>query len=73
MDLACELSLSLELQTLRARNGKIIAANVVVLADALKSNTTLTKLDLSHNRINDAGAAGLAEALKSNTKLTELE
>ena len=71
-DLARELGSSLELQTLRCRNATINAANAVVLADVLKSNTTVTKLDLSRNFIGDSGAAGLAEALKSNTTLTVL-
>ena len=72
-DLARELGLSLELQTLRRRNGKINTANAVVLADVLKSNTTVTKLNLSSSLIGDAGAAGLADALKSNTTLTVLK
>ena len=71
-DLARELGSSLELQTLRCRNATINAANAVVLADVLKSNTTVTKLDLSCNFIGDSGAAGLAEALKYNTTLTVL-
>ena len=71
-DLARELGSALELQTLRCRNATINAANAVVLADVLKSNTTMTKLDLSRNFVGDSGAAGLAEALKSNTTLTVL-
>ena len=71
-DLARELGSSLELQTLRRRYGNIKDADAVVLADVLKSNTTVTELDLSHNFISAAGAAGLAEALKSNTTLTVL-
>ena len=72
-DLARELGSSLELQTLAFRRSVIDAADVVVLADVLKSNTTVTKLDLSRHSIDGAGAAGLAEALKSNTTLTVLE
>ena len=72
-DLARELGSSLELQTLRFRHSAINAADAVVLADVLKSNTTVTKLDLFDNDIGEAGAAGLAEALKSNTTLTVLE
>ena len=68
-DLARELGSSLELQTLRPRNGKINAANVAILADMLKYSRTVTKLDLSSNCIGAAGAAGLAEARKSNTTL----
>ena len=40
------------------------------LGEALKSNTTLTVLELAYSAIGDAGATGLAEALKSNTTLT---
>jgi len=75
-DLARELGSFLELQTLRYRKrniADIFAANVVVLADVLKSNTTVTKLDLADNGIGNAGAAGLAEALKSNTTLAVLD
>ena len=36
------------------------------LADALKSNKTLTKLNLRDSRIWEAGAERLADALKSN-------
>ena len=72
-DLARELGSSLELQTLRPCKGKMDVANVAILTDVLKSNTTVTKLDLSSNYIGDVGAAGLAEALKSNTTLTVLK
>ena len=72
-NLARELGSSFEVQTLRQTNGTIDAASVIVLAEALKSNTTLTELHVSGNGIGDAGAAGLAEALKSNTTLTVLK
>jgi len=42
------------------------------LAEALKVNTTVEKLDLMYCGIGDDGAAALAEALRSNTSLTEL-
>ena len=73
-DLVRELGSSLQLKTLRRRKGKINAANAVILADVLKSNTTVTKLDLSRNtvKIDDASVASLAEMLKSNTTLTKL-
>jgi hypothetical protein len=44
-----------------------------LIAEALKSNTSLTYLDLSKNEISDAGATSIAEALKSNTSLTNLD
>ena len=48
------------------------AAGAAALAEALKTNTTLTRLRLSRNNLNAAGAAVLAEALKKNTTLTRL-
>ena len=42
------------------------------LADALKSNKTLTKLNLRDSYIGDTGAERLADALKSNKTLTKL-
>ncbi|XP_078381247.1 NLR family CARD domain-containing protein 4-like [Oculina patagonica] len=47
--------------------------DVVVLAEVLKGNSSLTKLNLSGNDIGDVGAAGLAEALQNNKNLTELD
>ena len=67
--MACGLGSLLKLQTLDLHVGKRSAANVVVLTDVLKSNTTVTKLNLCDNDIDDAGAAGLADALKINTTL----
>jgi hypothetical protein len=37
---------------------------------ALKSNTSLTSIDVSNNEIRAADAAALADALKSNTPVT---
>ena len=42
------------------------------MAEALKVNTTLTKLDLMYNQIGNQGAQALVEALKVNTTLIEL-
>jgi len=44
-----------------------------LLAEALKSNTTLTTLVLTYNQIGSDGAQLLAEALKSNTTLTTVD
>ncbi|KAG0012276.1 hypothetical protein BGZ81_001686 [Podila clonocystis] len=41
-------------------------------SDALKSNSTLSTLDLSCNLIGDTGALALAQALKVNSSLTTL-
>jgi hypothetical protein len=43
------------------------------LAQALRSNTSLTRLILWHTRIGDRGAESLAAALGSNTSLTDLD
>ena len=43
------------------------------MAKLLKTNTTLTRLDLWDNKIGDAGAQALAETLKTNTTLTRLD
>jgi hypothetical protein len=44
----------------------------VALAEALRTNTSLTTLELYNNQIGDAGAVALAEALRTNTSLTTL-
>ncbi|KAG0025896.1 hypothetical protein BGZ82_009786 [Podila clonocystis] len=45
----------------------------MALSEALKTNTTLTNLDLWGNSIGDNGAQSLAEALKNNSTLTTLD
>ena len=47
-------------------------AHASPLAEAIKVNTSLTRLKLFGSDIGDAGAASLAEALKVNTTLTQL-
>ena len=42
------------------------------IGEALKSNSTLTYLDMSYNFIGDSGAMALSSALKINSTLTEL-
>ncbi|KJE97060.1 hypothetical protein CAOG_07542 [Capsaspora owczarzaki ATCC 30864] len=46
--------------------------NVRGVAEALKVNTTVTKLDMSWNYLENAGARRFAEGLKVNTAVTEL-
>ncbi|KAG0255402.1 hypothetical protein BGZ95_005767, partial [Linnemannia exigua] len=44
-----------------------------VLAETLKTNSTLTSLNLKKSKIEDNGAKALAEALKTNSTLTTLD
>lgn len=44
-----------------------------VIADALKTNRTITKLALNHASLNDEVVAIIADALTDNTKLTSIE
>ena len=46
--------------------------NVLALAEALKANTTLKRLDINHRMLFDSGAIAVAEALKGNKSLTFL-
>jgi len=71
--LASELGSVLEVETLEVHAGKLSAANVVVLAHVLKSNTTVTKLNLFGNNIADAGAGRLAAELQFITTLKVLK
>jgi len=48
------------------------AEGAAALAEAVKSNSTLTTLSLAHNSFGAEGAAALAEALRSNFTLTTL-
>ena len=43
-----------------------------VIGKALGTNSTLTKLDLSYNKIKHEGAKAISEALRTNKTLTEL-
>ena len=36
-------------------------------------NTSLTKINLQHNKIGDEGGKAIGEALKVNTSLTEID
>ncbi|KFH63132.1 hypothetical protein MVEG_11169 [Podila verticillata NRRL 6337] len=49
------------------------AKDVGLLSETLKTNSTLTSLDLHSNSIGDNGAAALSEALKTNSTLTTLD
>ena len=47
-------------------------AGATSIAEANKTNRTLTKLDLSFKGISDAGATFIAKAIKDNKTLTNL-
>lgn len=46
-----------------------LKADLSIILNALGSNTSLTKLDISGNAMGDMGAKMLAKALQINTKL----
>lgn len=46
-----------------------LKAEVTIIINALGSNTSLTKVDISGNGMGDMGAKMLAKALQINTKL----
>ncbi|KAF9280109.1 hypothetical protein BGZ68_007479 [Mortierella alpina] len=52
--------------------GSVGAKEIANIAEVLKTNSTLTSLDLRANSIGDNGAKALAEALKTNSTLTTL-
>jgi hypothetical protein len=57
-----------EMQSVNLQGAGIGVDCVLSLANALKENTTVTKITLTYtnNGINDEGAAALADALKVN-------
>ncbi|CAF1522034.1 unnamed protein product, partial [Didymodactylos carnosus] len=58
--------------TLDINNNNISDAGAKSIAEALKTNQTLTYLLINNNNISDAGAKSIAEALKTNQTLTDL-
>ena len=70
LELARTFGLLLRLESIVV--GRAGDYQVVVLAEALKTNTTLTGLYFSNGDLDGAGAAALANALQTNTTLTEL-
>ena len=62
-----------QLTVLNLQNTSISSSCVITLAEALQSNRTLQRLDLSENEIGYLGAAALAQALKKNQTLTHLQ
>ena len=58
--------------TIYLQHNNIGAEGAKYVAEALKVNTSLTKIDLRWNNIGDEGAKYVAEALKVNTSLTKI-
>ena len=54
-------------------SGKSIGEGASVLSDFLKSNSTITTLNLRCTKIGDEGACALSDSLKSNSTLTTLD
>ncbi|KAF9944254.1 hypothetical protein BGZ70_004873, partial [Mortierella alpina] len=63
----CFCKLSIE-----ATPGSVGGKELTTIAEVLKTNSTLTALDLTNNSSGDSGAGVLAEALKTNTTLSSL-
>ena len=53
-------------------NNRIGDKGAVSIAQCLKKNKALTKLQLEKNQIGDEGACAIAEAIKVNKKLKEI-
>lgn len=68
-----ERSPVLKVLNLRSQCPKLPAAAAFPFADALRVNTTLTRLKLRRNRIDCAGAKALADALSNNPDSALLE
>jgi Ran GTPase-activating protein (RanGAP) involved in mRNA processing and transport len=62
-----------ELQIVDLAYADIDNDGVTTLANALKDNTTVKKINLYDNDISDEGAAALADALKVNTSVTTID
>jgi len=64
------------LELLRGRDLKAFQigdSGAAAIAQALRSNCVLTRLNLQNNRISDLGATAIGEALQSNCTLTHLQ
>ena len=70
--LADAIPVSTSLQGLSLRFASLGAAEMELLACALKRTSTLTEMDITGNRLDLESITALAEALKVNTSLTEV-
>ena len=59
-------------QVLETIHAQLLNA-MISLSDSLKSNSTLTELNLYQSSIGDSGARALSDSLKSNSTLTKLD
>ena len=62
-----------ELESLNLGSNRIGDEGMVILCEALKSNSTLKELNLHANNIGPVGAQSLANMLQFNTSLTSLD
>ena len=72
LELARTFGVLVSLESICVVGGRGGYDQVVVLAEALKTNTTVTELGLSDNNLGAEGAAALANALQTNTTLKVL-
>ena len=70
-ELASSLGSLLEIQVISCRQ-QMGDSGAAMLAHAMATNSTVTKLDLPWNGIGDSGAAALAKAVEINSSLTGL-
>ncbi|XP_022804753.1 NLR family CARD domain-containing protein 3-like [Stylophora pistillata] len=71
--LARTLGPCLQIETITVRRTlRSEVAKTILLTNILRTNTSMTKLDLSLNKICDDGAAALADCLKEKKSLTDL-
>lgn len=65
-------ALDCKIERLVLSHNSIGDAGAIALAEALKTNASITQVTLHHNSIGDAGAAALADAIKINTTLVDI-
>ena len=58
--------LTCERATVLLNNCDITAKGATSIAEAIRINVTITKLDMNTNQISDTGATALAESLRAN-------
>lgn len=61
-----------QISVLNLRDKNITDFGAIILAEALKTNTSILVIDLNNNPIHDDGAMALAEVLTKNTAIQEM-